>query len=75
MAEPAQPPPSWAELNSRLAALLQRLEALTKHAERASLLDASSECAQWRADVEAAVAAARLGPAFDEREPLARWAG
>lgn len=39
MAQPTQPPPSWAELTSRLEALLQRLEAPSSLADLASLAD------------------------------------
>lgn len=70
MAEPAQPPTSWDELNQRLAGLLERLE--TVGSEEAN--DFEEECKKWRTDVEAvraaAVAAVHDGPSPAEREAL-----
>lgn len=73
MAEPTQPPPSWNELSTRLAGLLDRLEASCSEEEAKDL---GRECAEWRTGaVQAAAAAAtheRPSPA--EREALTKCA-
>ena len=74
MAEPAQPPASWAELMSRLEALLGRLGGPHED-EEAPFLGAVGllpDSQQWRTDVHAALAAAATEPSPAEREALAR---
>lgn len=70
-----QPPPSWAELNSRLEALLGRLETPCSEQESEVLQD---ECQEWHQAADAvskAAAVAPVGPSSTEREVLARWVG
>lgn len=75
MSEPAQAPPSWAELSSRLEALLDRLEV----ADTAEFsFDLTEDCAEWRTGASrataaaAAAAATHAGLSSAEREVFTR---
>lgn len=73
MTDPEQALPSWDELNSRLEALLGRLEAACSNDNEEEATGLMHDCAAWRQAIAVAAAVGTAGPSPADREALARW--